>query len=120
MMYVPMRSLLRAFLPDGSRKGVLAMLQCYFDDSGTHDGSRFVVWGGIMGTEERYEALDEPWRKRLAVPLPGKPPLRQFHLAHCKLGIKEFETYSFPEREHLRNLSGRSLSMPSLRWSRTR
>jgi len=32
--------------------------------------------------------------------VPGKPPLRQFHLAPCRNGVGEFAGYSQAERDH--------------------
>ena len=78
------------------------MLECYFDDSGTHDGAPALVWGGIVGTSEQITDLSETWRALLRRPLPGKPPLRQFHLAQCAISEGEFAHYTPAERDAVR------------------
>lgn len=80
------------------------MIECYFDDSGTHEGSRAVVWAGVVGRPEEFERLDRSWRALLAEPLPDKRPLRQFHLSHCVNAYGEFVDYRPAERDRLRNL----------------
>lgn len=80
------------------------MLAAYFDDSGTHKGSPIAVWGGLLGTIEQWERLTERWRELLAAPLPGKPPLKKFHLNACEHGMDEFQDYSRAERDHIQFL----------------
>ncbi|MDO9489305.1 MAG: hypothetical protein Q7J32_13105 [Sphingomonadaceae bacterium] len=82
----------------------MAMLECYFDDSGTHGDSKIVTWGGLMGTSKQWDYLDKRWRKLLAEPLPGKPPLKQFHLSHCAALDGEFKDYKRGESDRLRYL----------------
>jgi hypothetical protein len=77
------------------------MLSAYFDDSGTHEDARVVVWGGVLGTEDQWSGFDNAWRARLRSPLPGKPPLRRFHLAACEAGADEFRGYSRAEKDHV-------------------
>ncbi len=78
------------------------MLDCYFDDSGTHPGADVLVWGGIMGTAEQISDLADSWRKLLRAPLPSKPPLKQFHLSHCASANGEFVNYTPGERDAVR------------------
>lgn len=87
-----------------AKLGAYALLQCYFDDSGTHDASEFVVWGGVLGGVEQFADLDAMWLKLLSEPLPGKPPIKNFHLAACIAGGDDFKSYSPAERDHVRNL----------------
>lgn len=82
----------------------LLMLQFFFDDSGTHERSPVVVWGGVLGTEQQFAVLEEKWRALLACPLPGKPPLKKFHLTHCRSHRDEFESYSEAESDRLQFL----------------
>jgi hypothetical protein len=77
------------------------MLGAFFDDSGTHDGSPVVAMGGLLGTAEHWGAFAEQWAAILKEPLPGRPPLTQFHLSHCRNGTAEFAGFSQAERDHL-------------------
>jgi len=47
------------------------MLRAYFDDSGTHDGSKIVVVAGIMGSESELLSLELLWRELLNDPVCG-------------------------------------------------
>jgi hypothetical protein len=77
------------------------MMGAFFDDSGTHDGSSVVAMGGLLGTEQHWDAFAEQWNTILKDPLPGRPPLTQFHLSHCRNGTGEFAGFSRAERDHL-------------------
>ena len=77
------------------------MLVAYFDDSGTHDDSHFVLLGGLYADEKRWGAFDADWRSKLAAPVPGKPALKRFHMAECEAGTGEFAGYNRAERDYL-------------------
>jgi len=79
------------------------MLAAYFDDSGTHDDSAVVSWGGFVGTDTQWTAFNAAWRTKLAAPLPGKPLLRKFGLADCERRRNEFFGYSGAESDLLQN-----------------
>lgn len=79
------------------------MLKAYFDDSGTHNKSPVVVVGGLLGLKDDWTKLDSEWRAKLAAPLPGKPPLKAFHLSHCCLHEEEFRDYTTTEGDVLRH-----------------
>lgn len=83
--------------------GELLMMRSYFDDSGTHGGSRSVVWGGILGDSQILDDLDQQWLALLACPLPGKPPLTKFSLSKCRSRAGEFEGYNLAESDGLRH-----------------
>ena len=79
------------------------MLSGYFDDSGTHADSPVVVWAGLLGTEAQWERLEPAWKAKLEEPLPGKAPLKQFHLSACAAADDEFRYYSPAERDLVRH-----------------
>ncbi|QAY75144.1 hypothetical protein [Sphingosinicella sp. BN140058] len=70
------------------------MLEAYFDDSGTHNGSRVVVWGGLVGHAQSFAHLDAEWQRLLACPDPQLKPLKAFHLYSCVHRTGEFEGYT--------------------------
>ena len=69
------------------------MLRAYFDDSGTHKGSPVAVWAGLIGIDVQWERLESAWATKLKQPLPGKPPLKLFHLAACAAAREQFRDY---------------------------
>lgn len=95
----PLRDLARlAFLGrDGS--GWFLMLEGRFDDGGTHGGSKVFVWGGVMGDTEWFAQLEGPWSELLKEPIPGKPPIKQFHHSHVSHGWGDFTSYNQGERD---------------------
>lgn len=80
------------------------MLQCYFDDSGTHSDSTVITWGGLLGRAEQWEYLDKQWKALLANPMPGHPRLKQFHLSPCAARKGDFVAYKEAESDRLRFL----------------
>lgn len=97
-----LRDLARVTLPNRGECGMFAMLEFYMDDSGTHDGSRVVVWGGVVGYAEHMNGLESQWKARLANPCEGKPPIKAFHSSHLAAGKGEFSGYSRAEIEATR------------------
>lgn len=91
--------LVDASFPDRSRPGLVLMLQCYFDDAGTHAGAPALAYGGLVGTKEQWVAFDARWRALLAAPMEGKPPLKAFHLTDCRVSAGEFLRYRPVERD---------------------
>jgi hypothetical protein len=77
------------------------VLGAFFDDSGTHASSPVVAMGGLLGTEDQWDVFGPAWEQLLQNPLPGKPPLKQFHLSPCRAGRDEFRSYSLSERDHI-------------------
>jgi hypothetical protein len=99
--FLPIRELAGICLPSGIREGLFVMLRAYFDDSGTHDDSEIVAVGGLIGTTKQWEDFEQRWSALLACPLPGKPPLRRFHLSPCNARDGEFVGYSDAECDAL-------------------
>ena len=83
----------------GGERGMFAMLEFYFDDSGTHKGSRVAVWGGIAGYKEFLEELEIAWKAQLSHPCDGRPPIKAFHSSHLAASDGEFKSYSEAERD---------------------
>lgn len=81
----------------------MLMLASYFDDAGTHNDSKMVVWGGFVGTAQQWADFDEAWQEKLSRPLPGKAPLTKFGLADCERHRGDFLRYSAAESDLLQN-----------------
>lgn len=95
--------LARVSLPNRGEKGMFAMMEFYFDDSGTHKGSRVVVWGGGAGYRQNFDELEAAWKARLACPCEGRPLINVFHSSHLAASDGEFDGYSVAERDQTRH-----------------
>lgn len=92
---------MRVYSRDGS--GLFVMLECYLDDSGTHDSSRVIVWGGIVGHQQYLAEFEDGWNARLENPCEGRPPLKNgFHSYDLARGEGEFQGYNQAERDRSR------------------
>ncbi len=80
------------------------MLECYFDDSGTHDGSSVMVWGGVLGHSVFFDKFENAWKERLNAPCEGKPPVSAFHSTNLMSGSGEFRGYNRAESDRSRYL----------------
>lgn len=93
------------------------MLECYADDSGTHDGSSVIVWGGILGDQQVLAEFEQAWNKRLQSPCDDKPPLKKgFHSSHLAMGLGEFLDYNQAERDHTRYTFKQLIIEAGLSW----
>ena len=112
-----MESLARISLPNRGERGWLVMLECYLDDSGTHNDSRLIVWGGISGHHEFFRQFESAWKARLADPCDGrKPPLKKFHSYDLARSIGEFEDYNQAERDLTRRNFRKIITDYGLTW----
>jgi hypothetical protein len=89
-------------LPDRGKRGMIAMLECYLDDSGTHEGSLVVVWGGVVGHKHYMDRLDVAWRKQLQQPCEGRGPIKKFSSYDLQHGDGEFAGYNQGEKDRTR------------------
>lgn len=102
------------------------MLSAYYDDSGTHGNSTFVVMACIIGSEAQWTPFEAAWKAQLLEPLPGKPPLRKSHMTDCFNRLREFENYDEAEvdavtkifREIILNagVHGYAVGVPRQEW----
>jgi hypothetical protein len=77
------------------------MLITYFDDSGTHDDSEIVLLAGLFGNEYQWALFNDLWRKRLEESVPGKPPVKRFHMTDCYNSLSEFAGWNRNETNYL-------------------
>ena len=80
------------------------MIEAYFDDSGTHRGSKVILWAGVFGRPEQWASLNKEWRAKLDDPSPSTPakaPLKRFHSSDCFNSTGEFERWTRTETDHL-------------------
>jgi hypothetical protein len=79
------------------------MLRAYFDDSGTHEGSKIVVVAGIMGTESELLSLELLSREILNDPVCGlRPAIAEFHAHDCFESKGGFQGWRRPETDFFR------------------
>ena len=70
----------------------------YFDDSGTHDDSDVVLWGGFVGQEDDWRSLEPEWNARLRV-----DGINAFHMKDCagEIGRGAFADMDYASRQNL-------------------
>ena len=73
----------------------------YEETSSTPGTAVIIAVGGLIGTEQQWQAFDDRWRAKLKFPMEGKPPLKEFGLSDCYNSRNEFERYSRPESNFL-------------------
>jgi hypothetical protein len=83
-------SLADAIFPFGAKERLMALLQAYFDESGTHEGgaqgpSPFVVVAGYVGLAEQWGKFQEEWMATLQ-----KRGLHEFHMSEFIAGRGPF------------------------------
>ena len=79
----PTALLIDAVLPSGGY--LMSLMEVYFDESGSHDGSPFLCVAGYLVESERAKAMTSEWNE--AVFSRG---LSHFHMIDCAHGANEF------------------------------
>lgn len=72
------------------------MLEAYFDESGTHEGSPVMCVAGYLFKTEQVIHLDREWLEAL-----DQFGLTCFHAADCAHGVREFEKLNAQQRKEL-------------------
>lgn len=72
------------------------MLAAYFDESGTHDGSKVMVLGGLVSSLSQWERLTRSWERVLS-----EKGLASFHAVDCAQGVKAFTSWDRESRAAL-------------------
>jgi hypothetical protein len=86
--------LVDAVLPDG--EGMVAVLQAYFDESGTHDGSGRMCIAGYLFAPAQAKKFSKEWGAVLAA-----AGLDSFSASDCANGGKAFRGMPADERDRL-------------------
>jgi hypothetical protein len=76
---------------------MVAVLQGYFDDSGTHDGSRVVAIGGFIAREEQWQEFEREWKERVL------SQCKVFRMADLENGYGEFAGWPKEKKHSLIN-----------------
>lgn len=90
---ISISNLVRPLFRVSDGRGIVAMLECYFDDSGTHAGSKIAVWGGIIGKPAQFDEFSTRWSEILKSPLPNRKPIGAMHLSALRQAKGEFFGY---------------------------
>ena len=86
-----LRILFQAIRPD-----FVMMVQAYFDESGTHDGSPVMCVAGYVFDAQQCLCLDQEWADAL-----GAYGLNQFHAVECAHGVGAFAALNKKDRNDL-------------------
>ena len=82
--------ILDAVLPRGGH--VIAQIESYFDESGTHDGSPVLCLAGYILSKRMARLLRREWGKML-----GRHKIPYFHMVECAHGNENFAHLSKEE-----------------------
>ena len=75
----------------------IVVLKAYFDDSGTHKGSKSVVLAGFMASEDEWTAFEHAWQAIL-----NREGLKSFHAADFESGYGACKDWPRVRREAVR------------------
>src|SRR5665213_2918693 len=81
----------RVLLPDGGC--LLVLVEAYFDESGTHAGSKTMALAGYIFRQDQSELMASEWREFLAAK--GLP---YFHMVDCAHGAPPFDKLTPQQR----------------------
>ena len=70
------------------------MLDAYFDDSGTHQGSPAISVAGYMSTPDRWKRFESEWRETL-----DAYGVEFFHMTDFASGMQQFKDWPRAKRE---------------------
>jgi hypothetical protein len=73
-------------IPAPAEGDLVELLECYFDESGSHDGSPILCVGGYVFEREHCKALDLGWKQIL-----DQYQLPFFHMTDCAHNTWPFE-----------------------------
>lgn len=74
------------------KRGSIAVLKLYMDESGIHDGSPVVTVAGYFAIPKKWREFTKDWNK-------AKRPIRVFHAADCASCNGEFKGWEPPARD---------------------
>lgn len=77
----------------GGESDVVAFLECYFDESGSHEGSPVLCLAGYLFEKEQCKALDLGWKTVL-----DRYILPFFHMVSCAHGNHPFDHLNRDQR----------------------
>jgi hypothetical protein len=77
-----------------SKSDIVALLEAYFDESGTHDGSPVMCIAGYLFQKDRCKELDLAWKEVLDF-----YNLPFFHMVDCAQGARPFDALLPDERD---------------------
>jgi hypothetical protein len=83
----------------------LAMLEAYFDESGTEGEATIAAIAGYVASAEEWRNIEKPWQCKLN--LLSEWSVKTFHMTDCISGTGEYERVPFHIRKA--HLSGQSL-----------
>ncbi|MBZ5557572.1 MAG: DUF3800 domain-containing protein [Acidobacteriia bacterium] len=97
--------LLEILCPDG--RGLVAMMEAYFDESGTHTGSPVMCVAGFLFNPRNCRALERQWRSKLETVRRKHPKVKYFHMKELAPGGGQFLGVPDDERQEIeRHLVG--------------
>src|SRR5229473_8546843 len=82
--------------PVGAKDGLMAILAGYFDDSGTHKESTFVVVSGGVASVQQWTKLSSEWESAIR---PWNLSRGYFHMADFVSGFNDYTGWSETQKK---------------------